>query len=298
MTDYAIVKKRQKASEIESKRSIIRTHLIPWRGPVALDQLGPRDGLDLERSLADRSRKTFNNVAAVVNSMFRWAVTWGEIRQVPFVLQGVKMTRKEHEFYDFEEYDLLLGACPHADPRAELILLMGADEGMRMGEMRELRRTDVMIASRRLTIARRVWKKSDVDVPKGGLVCQLSMTERMADAFRRNRHLKGDLVLSYPDGTRLSEETTRSLFRRLCRLAGVPDKGIQALRHTFCSHLAMLGRYPIEIQKAARHQHIETTMGYMHLSPRRQESAIDVLNRRNWREMGDGPREGAGEIAK
>jgi integrase len=42
---------------------------------------------------------------------------------------------------------------------------------------------------------------------------------------------------------------------------------VHILRHTFCSHLAMRGAAPKAIQDLAGHQHLSTTMRYMHLSP-------------------------------
>jgi len=273
---YAIVKKRQKPSEVESKRSIIRTHLIPWRGDVPMDQLTPKDGLALELSLAKHAPKTANNVYAVLRRMFRSAVEWGELERMPFAPESIKVPRKQDRpFYEFDELKALLEA--KADPRGRLIVLLGADAGARMGEMRELRFTDVNHRTGLLTLARAVWREDEVGPPKGGLVARLQMTSRLALELKAQKHLKGGLVLCHPDGSRLSVQTTRSLFGAVCRLAGVDDRGIHALRHTFCSHLAMRGALPKEIQELARHQHIETTMGYMHLSPDRPAAAIRLL---------------------
>jgi hypothetical protein len=46
---------------------------------------------------------------------------------------------------------------------------------------------------------------------------------------------------------------------------------VHILRHTFCSHLAMRGAAPKAIQNLAGHQHLSTTMRYMHLSPSERE---------------------------
>ena len=50
---------------------------------------------------------------------------------------------------------------------------------------------------------------------------------------------------------------------------------VHILRHTFCSHLAMRGAPPKAIQDLAGHQHLSTTMRYMHLSPSERERADD-----------------------
>ena len=51
-----------------------------------------------------------------------------------------------------------------------------------------------------------------------------------------------------------------------------------ALRHTFCSHLAMRGAPPKAIQELAGHALITVTMRYMHLTPEAHKNAIDLLN--------------------
>ena len=52
------------------------------------------------------------------------------------------------------------------------------------------------------------------------------------------------------------------------------------LRHTFCSHLAMLGAAPRAIQELAGHRHITTTMKYTHLAPSQLHEAVGLLDRK------------------
>lgn len=292
---YACAEKRQKASEINTKRSIVRVHLIPWRGKTPLDCLTAADVLELKQALAGRSAKTMNNILAVLRRMLTSAVEWGILERMPCPVYGVRLPRRQdHPFYDFEEYGRLRAAAPNMDQRAELIVLLGGDAGLRMGEMLELRFSDVNQRTGLLTVARAVWH-DQVGTPKGGVTGRIPMTSRLALALRTHRHLKGELVLCSHDGTRLSVQTVRSLFGSVCRLAGVEDRGVHTLRHTFCSHLAMRGALPIEIQALARHKHIETTMGYMHLSPDRPVSAIRRLERP---ELGEKRETGFGSDAK
>ncbi len=51
-----------------------------------------------------------------------------------------------------------------------------------------------------------------------------------------------------------------------------------ALRHTFCSHLAMRGAPARAIQELAGHRDLSTTQRYMHLSPAAKEAAIRLLD--------------------
>ena len=54
---------------------------------------------------------------------------------------------------------------------------------------------------------------------------------------------------------------------------------LHVLRHTFCSHLAVLGAPAKAVQELAGHADLTTTMRYMHLSPAARADAIELLNR-------------------
>jgi integrase len=56
--------------------------------------------------------------------------------------------------------------------------------------------------------------------------------------------------------------------------------GLHALRHTFCSHLAMRGAPAKAIHELAGHSDLTTTLRYMHLSPAARQGAIELLNDR------------------
>jgi site-specific recombinase XerD len=56
-------------------------------------------------------------------------------------------------------------------------------------------------------------------------------------------------------------------LKRATRRAGLADLGVHALRHTFCSHLAMRGAPARAVQELAGHSELGMTQRYMHLSP-------------------------------
>ena len=69
----------------------------------------------------------------------------------------------------------------------------------------------------------------------------------------------------------------QGLVRRSARLAGLENGSVHALRHSFCSHLAMKGAPARAIQELAGHRDLTTTTRYMHLSPRAVRDAIRLL---------------------
>src|SRR5436309_12671489 len=79
-------------------------------------------------------------------------------------------------------------------------------------------------------------------------------------------------------GKPLTQRLVQGLVERAARKAGLNNRGVHILRHTFCSHLAMRGASVRAIQELAGHQSLSTTQMYMHLSPIALEDAIGLLN--------------------
>jgi integrase len=183
-------------------------------------------------------------------------------------------------FYEFEEYERLIEAAGKIDTPTLVAILLGGDAGLRRGEIVALRRIDVDLRRRQLKVEVNDWK-GIIDTPKSGRGRVVPLTEALFEALTKNRHLRGDRVLTLGDGSPVPGHTLRYWVERAQRRAGLEATGnVHILRHTFCSHLAMRGAAPKAIQDLAGHQHLSTTMRYMHLSPNERERAIGLLNRR------------------
>jgi len=85
-------------------------------------------------------------------------------------------------FFDFDEYERLVVASKAIDQVAYLIVLLGAEAGLRCGEMIALEWRDVDLDKRQLCVQRSDWN-GQVTVPKGGIQelaghRELGMTQR------------------------------------------------------------------------------------------------------------------------
>ena len=138
---------------------------------------------------------------------------------------------------------------------------------------------DVNFNKRQICVQRSVWK-GHVGVPKGGRLRYVRMTARLAAALREHRHLRSRRVLCQSDGSPLSADVVKHLAERAARRAGLKENGVHRLRHTFCSHLAMLNAPAKAIQELAGHKDLSTTQRYMHLSPTALDGAIRLLDSR------------------
>jgi len=173
-------------------------------------------------------------------------------------------------FLEDAELDRLLAA---ASSDTRIAILLGADAGLRLGEMVSLRWSDVDLVRGILYVRRSTWRDVE-DTPKGGRGRTVTLTERLRAALKSFRHLRGDSVLC-SDGP-----TIGRWIGIATRRAGLPySEGAHILRHTFCSRLAMAGAPAKAIQELAGHRHLTTTMRYMHLSPSARDGAIRLLDR-------------------
>jgi integrase len=183
--------------------------------------------------------------------------------------------KKTMGFHDFEEYERLLTVAPKRGA-TYLMVLLGGDAGLRLGEIVALEWRDVDLSARRLAVQRSDWL-GHVTVPKGGRTRRLPMTQRLTAALKQARHLRSDRVLCLPDGAPMTRDRVIKAIRSAQRVAAVNVAGVHVLRHTFCSHLAMRGAPARAIQELAGHADLSTTQRYMHLSPAATEDAIRLL---------------------
>ena len=117
---------------------------------------------------------------------------------------------------------------------------------------------DVDLKKQQLCTQGSTWK-GHVTTRKGGRLRYVPMTERLAEALRKHRNLKSRFVVCSEDGEALSQRLVQGFALRAARQAGLGNRGVHVLRHTFCSHLAMRGAPARATQELAGHQDLVTT---------------------------------------
>jgi len=270
---------RHKPSGINAVESILRWHLVPALGPKRLDAISNEQVQRLKLALTTRAPKTVNNVLTVLSTLLKKAVEWGELERLPCAIKLLPNPKKTMGFHDFDQYERLLTIARRLGTEAYLMVVLGGDAGLRLGEILALEWRDVDLPARRLTVQRSDWL-GHVTVPKGGRARQLPMTQRLTAALKGSRHLRSDRVLCLPDGSPMTRDRVIKAVRGAQRLAAI-DQGVHILRHTFCSHLAMKGAPARAIQELAGHADQSTAQRYMHLSPAATEEAIRLLDGRD-----------------
>jgi integrase len=218
---------QQKPSGVNQKESVIRTHLVPHLGAKRLDRITTEDVQRLKHQMRDNAPKTVNNVLTVLNTMVKNAAEWGVIDTMPCTIRLLKVSAGSVDFYDFDEYERLVDAGREIGSTAYVVVLLGGDAGLRGGEMRALRWTDVDVQKGQLRIECNEWQ-GHITTTKGNRIRYVPMTARLRDALKHHRHLRGQRVLYRGDGQAM---TASALIETIGRAARRAKPAEQRLAH-------------------------------------------------------------------
>jgi integrase len=277
-----------KPSEVQTKSTILKLHLIPAFGTLRLDEVG---GAEIEGYKSDKLRqglaaKTVNNHLIVLRRLLGLAEEWGALGRVPKV-KWLKVPEAEFDFLDFEEAERLVGGA-QGDWR--IMIVMAIKTGLRQGELLALRWSDVDLVAGHLVVRQSV-TRGIVTTPKNGKSRKIPLAPSLLTALKSHRHVRGKLVFCAGDGRMLTKNECKRPLWRACKRAGLRQIGWHVLRHTFASHLVMRGAPFKAVQEMLGHWSIEMTMRYAHLSPDARRDAVGLLDLTQTSRQPDGNRE-------
>jgi integrase len=136
----------------------------------------------------------------------------------PCSIKLLTVMRSEAPFFDFDDYQQLVDAVMSIDKRTHLIVLLGGDAGLRVGEIVALQWTDVDFARGHICV-RHSHCRGQLTTPKSGRVRFVNMTARLAVSLRQHRHLRNKRVLCKDDGSPLTRQGAWSRVRYAARRA-------------------------------------------------------------------------------
>jgi integrase len=294
----------KKRSAIEAAQSVVDIHVLPFVGTRRLDRITDdvldelkttwtAGGYEIPRgakagtAVKPASKKSINNRLIVLRAMLRRAVRHKAktgLVEMPCTFELLPVDdQRAPTFYDHETYERMVSAAETVSPEALVIVLLGGDAGLRLGEMLGLEWSDVDTRAGLITPRRSVYVKGEErhdDDVKGGKAVPVPMTPRLAKALTALRHLKGARVLYGTDGEPMTPKALRCLMARVEAATGLGKVGrVHVLRHTYVSHLAMAGVPIVTVKELARHADIGTTMRYAHLAPSAKDHGVAMLIR-------------------
>ena len=263
-----VIGRENKPSEVEAKKSVFKNHLGPAFGQVRIDKIGVGEVARFRAALLQRqpklSRKSINNILAILSKPLRYAVDVELIMRAPKV-GLLKVERPEIQWWDFDEYQRILEAAKVEGSQWYAAVCLAGEAGLRIGEVRALRwREDVDLIAGTITVNQQT-RKGITGTPKGGTRRKVPMNPTLL-AAKRQEVVRTGFVVRNADGTQLNDGQTNHTLRRIFRRAGLPERGWHSMRHSFGTHAAMLGVNPWRLQAWMGHKRIDETHLYVHMA--------------------------------
>jgi integrase/recombinase XerD len=240
------------------------------------DQVSADDLRAFQLHLVDKhvSWSTFNQTACALR--FFYTHVLGRSHFVPHI-PFARKPQKLPVILSPEEVRRLLAAVGH--PRQRLMLRLAYGCGLRLGEVMRLRVAD-LDSARGLLWVRAGKGNKDRGVPLPAcLLAELRaywQVQRPADylfANRQGKPLHGAVL-------------QRAMSQALAASGLTKPATVHTLRHCYATHLLEAGTDLMTLQRLLGHNHIQTTMRYLHL---RSEKLRQVRSPLELPENGDGP---------
>jgi integrase len=262
-----VVGRKNKPSEVRSKKIIFKCHLKPRFGNMPLDEITTSEVAQFRADLVAKklSDKRINNILAVLSKPMKYAVDCEIITKAPRI--GMfKVERPEIVAWDFEQYARLLAAAKVEGDEWYAAVCLAGDAGLRVGEVKALRwREDVDMIAKTLTVNQQTRNKQTT-TPKGRTRRTIPMTSTLHEALKGMSVIREGLVIRNLDGNAKTDDQADKAIARICRRAGLPVRLFHTLRHTFGTHAALFGVNPWRLQAWLGHKRIDETMLYVHVA--------------------------------
>jgi integrase len=280
-----VIGRKNKPGEQLEKQGIYKTHLHRALGHLRLDEIGVGEIAAFRASLiqCDAQRggsakhggghskgrklgdKRINNILTVLSKALRYAADVELIDHAPRIGM-LRVERPEFVCWDLAQYKRILDAASEEGDQWYVAACLAGEAGLRIGEVRALRwREDVDLIAGTITINQQT-RKGITGTPKGRTRRTVPMTTTLLAALKRLPVVRTGFVLRNEDGTQVSDGTSCKQIRRICRRAGLPERGWHVLRHSFGTDAAMFGVNPWKLMTWMGHKRIDETMLYVNFA--------------------------------
>lgn len=290
-----VVARKNKPTEVRSKRIIFALHIEPALGALPLNVIGDGEVAAFRASLVETisrfgrplSDKRINNILAVLSKPLQYAYKCRLIDRVPDI-GLLKVERPEIDAWGFSQYASIVEAARHnaSEPEWYVAVCLAGEAGLRAGEIKALRWSeDVDLLAKTITV-RRQCCNGVTTTPKGRTRRTVPMTDTLLAALTESLGPRDRLVLHNRDGSAKTDGQVNHAIDRLLGRIGLPTVGWHSLRHTFGTHAALFGVNPWRLQAWMGHKRIDETMLYVHVNGGHAHAVPEPLRRRG-RRIGD-----------
>jgi integrase len=278
----------RKETTLDNYRAILRAHLLPRFGELAVNRVRKEDVEEFMAALAEAglAAHTRLGIFKLLSQIFTFAMRngWCEENPCRSVRRPQVRECSEIRFLNQPELDTLIttvdvSAVPFGSTD-RAIFLTAAMTGMRQGELLALRWRDVDWEAKRIRV-RRNYTRGHWSTPKSRSgersVPLSSRVEAELRGHLRRSHFcdEDDLVFANPlNGEVLPHGPLVRRFKKALKVARVRKIRFHDLRHTFGTRIAGAGVPMRVLQAWMGHRDYRTTLIYADYEPGDQESDL------------------------
>lgn len=221
------------------------------------------------------SPATVNRHLAALKRFFRFAHAMGWVDEDPTaVVKGIQQVPVAPKALTKREVDKLLRAAERYGNKRDLaILVVLRHTGLRVGELTNLRLSDIEIGERKGEVV--------VRSGKGGKYRAVPLNLDARRALSSYLEVRPQVVDTHlfvgQRGTGLTVRAVEKLVEKYARLAGPPGVSPHVLRHTFGKHALDAGVDLVTVSRLLGHERLETTAIYTTPSATDLEHAVAKL---------------------
>lgn len=251
-----------KPSTVLNMTGHLTNHLLPFFGQRQVREITTRD---IETFLAKLavSKKTKKNIFGTLKLILKQGRSWGNLKEN--IWEGTKKIGRsdteEVRAYSDEEVESILTKSS-GDKR--LFFWLAVETGMRAGELRGLRVSDIDLEKRLIRVRQGMWRGRAQTLKTRNSNRNIPIPNEIANAIRD--HIAGreeGLVFVTKNGTPWN---TDLLLRRYLRGRLKVDGNLHMFRHTFATRQLHAGVPISVVSKILGHGSISTTLNiYAHV---------------------------------
>ncbi len=267
----------RKPSTLVDDESALRAHLLPAFGDRELESILPAEIEAWRRSLTGLSNRSKNKLLIQMHGIFRRAQVVWDVAVNPLARVEKHPMRSSGDIAVFSPEEVWALVRASASEQDGALFLTAAFTGLRMGELLALRWRDVDFAGSTIRV-RASYAGAALTTPKSGKVRAVPLAPDVASVLAqlgRREHWVGDddLVFVGLAGGYLDGSALRRRFKAALADAGLRPLRFHDLRHTFGTR--MIAKADIRrVQEWMGHADIQTTMRYLHYTPRSEDARL------------------------
>jgi integrase len=281
--EYWLVNRASRKRSGASDSAMIRNHLLPAFGKLALNRIGQSAIDQFISSKNDIAPKTLHNILTLLMSLLRTSQELRWLERIPKVRKPkISIVSTEFRYQKtHEEIDRFLRAAKNHSDFAYEVYATAIYSGMRVGEIFGLKWSDVDLHKGLIMVQR------SFDGPtKNGEARVVPILNPIRPIFeKRSAASTSPFVFPTRLGTmhQPSARVTQEDLRQTLDSAGFPKtaKGyyltFHSLRHTFASAWLMGGGDIFKLQRILGHRDIRMTLRYSHLCPDAYRHDLDRI---------------------